>query len=122
MMTDGGCIACHAQPIGGAAAALASRRGWRVDEPDVERSQVTANVSASGVGALQNREGGGLPDTYLYNLFMTAEMNLRQRSGRMPSSRSWPHGSANLGTGMGSRPGRLFKMATSPEQLWGFAP
>ena len=76
VMTDGGCVACHAQPISAAAATLALRRGWSVPEPDVERSQVTSAVTSSSAGSLQNRETGGLPDTQLYNIFMMAEMKL----------------------------------------------
>lgn len=32
VFTDGGCVACHAQPVAGMAAQLAQSRGWRVDE------------------------------------------------------------------------------------------
>jgi squalene cyclase len=76
-MTDGGCVACHAQPISGVAAELASRRGWRVEPPTTEVSQVTVSMNAGVSGFLQGRESGGLPDTHLYNTFMLAEMKMR---------------------------------------------
>ena len=75
VFTDGGCVACHAQPISRMAAGMAQARGWRIDD-EVNRSVATefARVidSLNGAAAvmLQGREGGGQPDTQLYDTMM----------------------------------------------------
>lgn len=72
MLTDGGCVACHAQPMTAIAAELALGRGWRVERADGASSQALATLSASATGLLQGREGGGSPDTQLYIALMMA--------------------------------------------------
>ena len=76
VMTDGGCIACHAQPMSGAAAELALRRGWRAQAPTTEVTQVTVALNVSIPAFLQGVESGGQPDSHLYELFMMAAMKM----------------------------------------------
>lgn len=76
VMTGGGCVACHAQPMSGIAADFASRRGWRADPPTTEVLQVTIGMNVGVGGFLQGRESGGLPDTHLYSTFMMAAMKM----------------------------------------------
>jgi hypothetical protein len=75
-MTDGGCVACHAQPLTGLASEYATRRGWRVEPATADISQVVSSLVAGGRGMLQGRESGGLPDTQEYNAFMAAALNI----------------------------------------------
>lgn len=84
VMTEGGCVACHAQPVSAIASEYASRRGWRVEGPASPASdvaQVTSGISASARGAMQGRENGGLPDTYGYNVLMAATLHLPPTMG-----------------------------------------
>jgi ankyrin repeat protein len=87
VMTEGGCVACHAQPVSAIASEYASRRGWRVEgpatpaTPATDVAQVTSAISASPRGAMQGREAGGLPDTYGYNVLMAATLNLPPTMG-----------------------------------------
>jgi len=76
VMSNGGCVACHAQPMSAMAAELASHRGWRAEPPTGELTQVTASSVAATGGFLQGRESGGLPDTQLYITFTMATMNV----------------------------------------------
>ena len=75
MLTEGGCVACHAQPVTAMAAGLAHARGWRVEPPDAERAQISASMSATALTLLQSRESGGLPDTLVYNAMAMAVLN-----------------------------------------------
>jgi ankyrin repeat protein len=74
VMSDGGCVACHAQPMSGTAAELAMRRGWRVAPPSTEITQITVALNVSTPAFLQGVESGGQPDSHLYELFMLATM------------------------------------------------
>ena len=74
MLTDGGCVACHAQPVTAMAANLARARAWRVEQAGTELPQVAATLNAGAPALLQAREGGGLPDTQLYNAMMMAAL------------------------------------------------
>lgn len=74
VMTDGGCVACHAQPMSGTAAELAIRRGWRAAPPSTEVSQITVALNVSIPAFLQGVESGGQPDSHLFELFMMAAM------------------------------------------------
>jgi ankyrin repeat protein len=76
VMSDGGCVACHAQPMTGIASELALRRGWRADPPTTEVTQVTIGLNVNVPGFLQGREAGGQPDSQLYEIFMMAAMKL----------------------------------------------
>jgi ankyrin repeat protein len=75
VFTAGGCVACHAQPVSKMAAVMAQSRGWRVDE-DVRKSvaaesaRVVGSLNGTVQPMLQGREGGGQPDTQLYDILM----------------------------------------------------
>jgi ankyrin repeat protein len=72
VLTDGGCVACHAQPMTVMAAELALARGWRVERADIASSQTVATLLGAAQNLLQGREGGGSPDTQLYMAIMMA--------------------------------------------------
>jgi len=76
VMSDGGCVACHAQPMSGTAAELAIRRGWRAEAPTTEVAQVTVALNVSTPAFLQAVESGGQPDSHLYEMFMMAAMKM----------------------------------------------
>ena len=70
MLTNGGCVACHAQPLTGMAVTLARARGWTVAAAESEFTQVIAAQTANSPGLIQLREGGGLPDGLLYGAWL----------------------------------------------------
>jgi ankyrin repeat protein len=75
VFTDGGCVACHAQPIVGMAIEHARARGWNMDEAvtkswAAESLRVANSLNASVQTLLQGREGGGNPDTQVYDGMM----------------------------------------------------
>jgi ankyrin repeat protein len=72
MMTAGGCVACHAQPVAVMAAELASTRGWGIEQDAADASLISASLSAASQILMQAREGGGVPDTHLYNAMAMA--------------------------------------------------
>jgi ankyrin repeat protein/DNA-binding transcriptional ArsR family regulator len=77
VFADGGCVACHAQPVSGMAAELAGARGWHVNDAvgkslATESDRVVKSLTANMQALLQNREGGGNPDTQLYESMMMA--------------------------------------------------
>ena len=76
MMTKGGCVACHAQPITAMALGAARDRGWRADFPEEEISQVLARLSVDMSGLLQGQDRGGFPDTHLYSGMMLAALRV----------------------------------------------
>jgi ankyrin repeat protein len=76
VMRDGGCVACHAQPLTGIATEYASRRGWRAEPATTDISQVTSSLTGGIRGFLQLRESGGLPDTQEYSAIMAAALNI----------------------------------------------
>lgn len=65
VMTDGGCSACHAQPLTAIAIDTARGRGWTTLSSDVERAQVPTTLNAVPQ-LLQLFEPGGSPDSQLY--------------------------------------------------------
>jgi len=77
-MTDGGCVACHAQPMTALAIEAAHARGWTAPSADAEVAQ-SVLMTAAGLQTLQLREVGGQPDAPLYVTTMMA-------ARRMPSS------------------------------------
>lgn len=81
MLTGGGCVACHAQPMTAMAIGVARDRGLHIDPPDEYTSQVVARLSVDSTGLMQGQDRGGFPDTHLFNGMMMASL-------RMPSSRS----------------------------------
>jgi ankyrin repeat protein len=72
MLTNGGCVACHAQPLTGIAVNLARARGWTTATAANESSQGVAQQNAVTPALLQLRDGGGLPDGVLYITWMLA--------------------------------------------------
>jgi ankyrin repeat protein len=73
VQTEGGCYACHAQPITGMAVNLASARGWASGSADVEFAQTASAIASTVPGILQMRDGGGQPDGQVYATMMMAE-------------------------------------------------
>ncbi len=75
VFTEGGCVACHAQPVASIAVEAARVRGWRVDDAvgksaAEESERVRRSLSANMQALLQARDGGGNPDTQLYESMM----------------------------------------------------
>jgi hypothetical protein len=66
VMTDGGCSACHAQPLTALAIDAARARGWTTLSSDVERAQYPTALNANQPQRLQFVDAGGQPDTLLY--------------------------------------------------------
>lgn len=79
MLTNGGCAACHAQPLTGLAVSLARGQGWTPLSSEAESSQALTTLTAIAPDLMQLRDGGGRPDGLLYtSLLLAAE-------GRPPS-------------------------------------
>ena len=72
MLTDGGCVACHAQPLTGVAVNLARAIGWTNASAEGDSTQALTTLTANAPGLLQFRDGGGLPDTLVYASFLLA--------------------------------------------------
>ena len=72
MLTDGGCVACHAQPLTGVAVNLARSVGWTTGSAEGDSTQALTTLTANASGLLQLRDGGGLPDTLVYASFLLA--------------------------------------------------
>lgn len=77
VFTEGGCVACHAQPLASMAVEMARVNGWHVDDAvgksvAEESERVARSLSAAMQGHLQARESGGSPDTELYDSMMMA--------------------------------------------------
>lgn len=75
VFAEGGCVACHAQPVAAMAAELARARGWHVGDAvskslATESDRVVKSLTANLQALLQNREGGGNPDTQIYESMM----------------------------------------------------
>ena len=66
VLTDGGCVACHAQPMLVIAAQFANANGWGVERADGPAAQAANSLSGNVQTMLQNREAGEAPDTALY--------------------------------------------------------
>ena len=81
MMTDGGCAACHAQPLSAMSIDLARARGWTEASADLDLQQVMAFFGANTQPMLQLREGGGQPDTQGY-------LTLAMAAHKIPASRA----------------------------------
>jgi len=77
VMRDGGCVACHGQPMTGLATEYASHRGWATIDPEAsDTSQVVTLMRNSTALFLQGYESGGMPDSYEFDAFMMAAMNI----------------------------------------------
>jgi ankyrin repeat protein len=74
--SDGGCVACHAQPLTAIATEYASRRGWRAEPATTDISEVVSALAGGVTNSLQGRESGGLPDTQEYGALMAAALNI----------------------------------------------
>jgi ankyrin repeat protein len=77
MFSNGGCVACHAQPVATTAVETARARGWRLDDAVAksvteESERTRRSLSALMQLLLQAREHGGSPDTELYESMMMA--------------------------------------------------
>ena len=86
VFTEGGCVACHAQPVGGMAAELARARGWRIEEAvgksaAAETDRVVKSLAASALVMMQARETGGSPDTQIYQGMMMASIHAPANTG-----------------------------------------
>ena len=86
VFTEGGCVACHAQPVGGIAVQLARARGWRIDEAvgksaATETDRVVKSLAASALIMMQARDVGGSPDTQLYQGMMEASVHAPSNTG-----------------------------------------
>ncbi len=67
MLTGGGCIACHAQPMVTMTTTLATRRGWQADPAPDALAQVKQHVSGALQSMLQFTAQGGAPEAELYS-------------------------------------------------------
>jgi ankyrin repeat protein len=76
MLTNGGCVACHAQPLTGIAVKLANTRGWTQVTADAETSVAFTTLTALSAPLTQLRDGGGLPDGLVYVAWLAATNGL----------------------------------------------
>jgi hypothetical protein len=86
VFTEGGCVACHAQPVGGIAAQLALARGWHMEEAvgksaAAETDRVVKSLAANALIMMQARENGGSPDTQIYQGMMMASIHAPANTG-----------------------------------------
>jgi ankyrin repeat protein len=72
VLTDGGCVACHAQPVTVMAADIAAARKWTVQPAATHLAVSHGSLTPMTEGLLQGREAGGNPDTQLYIGMMAA--------------------------------------------------
>jgi ankyrin repeat protein len=75
VMTDGGCSACHAQPLTAVAIDSARGRGWTNLSSDVERAQVPTTLNGAVTQLSQFFEAGGTPDSLLYATVVMASQH-----------------------------------------------
>ena len=80
VMTDGGCAACHAQPLSAMTIDAARARAWTNASADADVKQATVSIAANLQPMLQLREGGGQPDTQVY-------LALAMAAHQVPASR-----------------------------------
>lgn len=75
MLTDGGCVACHAQPITHVALAAATDRGWINEDAYLEESLevIRTRWMNADQPMLQGFDPGGAPETMLYSTWALAE-------------------------------------------------
>jgi ankyrin repeat protein len=72
VLSDGGCVACHAQPMTVMAADLAVARRWTVQPAATHLAVSHGSLAQGAESLLQGREAGGSPDTQLYIGMMAA--------------------------------------------------
>ena len=75
VMSDGGCVACHAQPMAAMVAAAAERRGWQVEGPSTALQQSLLAVAGSAPLNLQAYFAGGV-EVQLFIAMMMAEQGV----------------------------------------------
>jgi ankyrin repeat protein len=75
VMTDGGCSACHAQPLTAVAIDSARGRGWTSLSSEVEQVQIPTTLNASVAQLSQFFEAGGTPDSLLYATIVMASQH-----------------------------------------------
>jgi hypothetical protein len=68
MLTDGGCTACHAQPMFTMTMAAAKGRGWPVEVDETALTQVKQHINGALQGMLQFYAAGGAPQAELYDV------------------------------------------------------
>ncbi len=68
MLTDGGCTACHAQPMFTMTTATAASRGWHVEVDEAALTQVKQHINSALQGMLQFYAAGGAPQAELYDV------------------------------------------------------
>jgi len=73
VMTDGGCSACHAQPLTAMAIDAARARGWTAMSSDEQAAQVPIGINAFSTLLLQLPDQGGLPDGLVYAVLQMAD-------------------------------------------------
>jgi ankyrin repeat protein len=72
MMADGGCVACHAQPVVGMAVNMARAKGWTIPPGPPESDTILLFLASRLPQLVQLRDAGGLPDGLLYSMFLLA--------------------------------------------------
>jgi hypothetical protein len=76
MLANGGCVACHAQPVTGLAVATARARDASIAAPEQESLEVKAVLSSATPLMLQTVSTPGLPDGAIYNAMLMSTMNV----------------------------------------------
>jgi ankyrin repeat protein len=76
MLANGGCVACHAQPVTGLAVATARARDASIAAPEQESLEVKAVLSSGTPLMLQTVSTPGLPDGAIYNATLMSTMNV----------------------------------------------
>jgi hypothetical protein len=72
MMSNGGCVACHAQPLTGLAIGAARVQGWTSEGATRETGEIAATTTAATPEIMLLRDAGGRPDSWLYSLLFLA--------------------------------------------------
>jgi len=73
VMTDGGCSACHAQPLTAMAIDAARKRGWTTTSSDEQSAQVSIVINAFSTPLMQLPDQGGAPDGLVYPTLQMAD-------------------------------------------------
>lgn len=86
VFSEGGCVACHAQPLAGMALKYVRDRRWHMDDSvsasGEEESRRVANALTNAMQQmLQGVDGGGNPDTFLYQSLMISVTGLPANRG-----------------------------------------
>ena len=106
VLTEGGCAACHAQPLSAMAVSLARERSWTEAAADADVQQITASLAATSQNLLQVREAGGTLVPYQVEVMPRHGMRVLPVSARSSEAlsaltqawHSWCGEAANVGT------------------------